>query len=835
MDYSASAWRDRSAAATPGEKRVRLPFRHSSIRFRLLLASTAVQVVLLTLLLANSVRLMNNAASASLETLVSQNASMLHAMAVSYGDQQRYGELEDILGELLSDSNEGLVYVRIVAPNSHTLLSAGMPELRHLPAPSIADEGTLEDISTHKIIHVRRPLLLPRNEIGFLQFGVSVSILAAARKAIIEQGAIISLVEIALTFVLLSAIGYLLTHNLGRLLAGSKAIADGNFNHHLPANGNDELAVLARHFNIMATTLKQRIGEIEETSRQLKSSEERYALAMRGANDGLWDWDIPGRTIYFSDRSCEILGLPPGSLPSEPEGILPFLHPDEIETYKEKVLAHLSGVTSQFMLEHRVRQPDGSFRWVLTRGVAQRDEKGRAVRMAGSIGDIHLRKRAEQRLIHDALHDGLTGLPNRALFIEHVTRAIGQQRRDERYRFAVLAINIERFSLVNDSYGHAVGDELLRRAAEHIVATAREGDVAARVGGDQFAVLLNGVSHSTEALRIAEALVELPAFATPSGEGELHPYCRIGIAMSGMEPDDAEALLRDADNALHKARRSESSPVEFFHTSMHAQAVRSLKLEVDLRAALREGGLTVHYQPIVSLSDRRIVSFEALVRWPHPTQGLLPPNEFIALAETLDLIHDLGMQVLAMTCRDIRAWMQGDPQAVPVRVAVNLSARQLSRPQLAEELLAVIDASELPRSTVRFEITESVLAHPGGPAARTLHRLRDAGVEILIDDFGTGYSTLSYLHTIPCDQVKLDGSFVRSITVDERLRAIVARSIELAHDLGMTVVAECIETEDQALLLRDMGCNFGQGYLFARPMDAESTLNLLKNKMPLGA
>lgn len=835
MGYSASAWRDPSAAAAPGEKRVRLPFRHSSIRFRLLLASTAVQVVLLTLLLANSVRLMNNAASASLETLVSQNASMLHAMAVSYGDQQRYGELEDILGELLSDSNEGLVYVRIVAPNSRTLLSAGMPELRHLPAPSIADEGALEDISTHKIIHVRRPLLLPRNEIGFLQFGVSVSILAAARKAIIEQGAIISLVEIALTFVLLSAIGYLLTHNLGRLLAGSKAIADGNFNHHLPANGNDELAVLARHFNIMAKTLKQRIGEIEETSRQLKSSEERYALAMRGANDGLWDWDIPGRTIYFSDRSCEILGLPPGSLPSDPEGILPYLHPDEVETYKEKVLAHLSGVTSQFMLEHRVRQPDGSFRWVLTRGVAQRDEKGRAVRMAGSIGDIHLRKRAEQRLIHDALHDGLTGLPNRALFIEHVTRAIGQQRRDERYQFAVLAINIERFSLVNDSYGHAVGDELLRRAAEHIVATAREGDVAARVGGDQFAVLLNGVSHSTEALRIAEALVELPAFATPSAEGELHPHCRIGIAMSGMERDDAEALLRDADNALHKARRSESSPVEFFHTSMHAQAIRSLKLEVDLRAALREGGLTVHYQPIVSLSDRRIASFEALVRWPHPTQGLLPPNEFISLAETLDLIHDLGMQVLAMTCRDIRAWMQGDPKAVPVRVAVNLSARQLSRAQLAEELLAVIDASELPRSTVRFEITESVLAHPGGPAARTLHRLRDAGVEILIDDFGTGYSTLSYLHTIPCDQVKLDGSFVRSITVDERLRAIVARSIELAHDLGMTVVAECIETEDQALLLRDMGCNFGQGYLFARPMDAESTLNLLKNKMPLGA
>jgi diguanylate cyclase (GGDEF)-like protein/PAS domain S-box-containing protein len=814
---------------------VRLPFRHSSIRFRLLLASTAVQVVLLTLLLANSVRLMNNAASASLDTIVSQNASMLHAMAASYGDQQRYAELQDILGELLTDSTEGLVYVRIAAPGGRLLLSSGMPEMNEIPPPTTTRTGPLESVLGDKVIHVRRPLLLPRNEIGFLQFGVSISVLAAARRAIIEQGAIISLVEIALTFVLLSGIGYLLTHNLGRLLAGSKAIADGHFNHRLPATGNDELAVLARHFNIMAATLQQRIGELEDTASRLKASEERYALAMHGANDGLWDWDIPGGTIYFSDRSCELLGLPPGSLPSDPEGIIPYLHPDEVDAYKEKVLAHLQGLTSQFMMEHRARQPDGSYRWVLTRGVARRNGGARAVRMAGSIGDIHLRKRAEQRLIHDALHDGLTGLPNRALFIEHVTRAIGQQRRDERYHFAVLAINIERFSLVNDSYGHAVGDELLRRSAEHITATMREGDVAARVGGDQFAILLNGIADSTEALRIGEALVELPGFATPSGERILHLRCRIGVAMSDDERDDAEALLRDADNALHKARRSESSPVEFFHASMHTQAVRSLQIEADLRAALRDGGLAVHYQPIVSLDDRRICSLEALVRWPHPSHGLLPPSEFIPLAETLDLIHDLGMQVLGLACTDIRAWHQLTPDAPLARVAVNLSARQLTRPRLADELLAVIDEHGLPRSSVRFEVTESLLAHPDGPATRTLHRLRDAGVDILIDDFGTGYSTLSYLHTIPCDQVKLDGSFVRSITQDARLRAIVARSIELAHDLGMTVVAECIETEDQARILRDMGCNYGQGYLFARPMDAGSAQRLLQKQTPMGA
>lgn len=814
---------------------MRLPFRHSSIRFKLLLASTAVQVVLLTLLLANSVRLMNNAASASLDTLVSQNASMLHAMAASYGDQQRYGELQDILGELLTDSNEGLVYVRIASPGGRTLLSAGQPEMTGIPAPTeLSPDGPLDSWLGSKVIHVRRPLLLPRNEIGLLQFGVSVSVLAAARRAIIEQGAIISLVEIALTFVLLSGIGYLLTHNLGRLLAGSKAIADGHFNHRLPATGNDELAVLARHFNIMAATLQQRIGELEETACRLKASEERYALAMHGANDGLWDWDIPGGTMYFSDRSCEILGLPPGSLPSHPDGIIPYLHPDEIDAYKEKVLAHLQGLTSQFMMEHRVRQPDGSYRWVLTRGVARRNGSARAVRMAGSIGDIHLRKRAEQRLIHDALHDGLTGLPNRALFIEHVTRAIGQQRRDERYHFAVLAINIERFSLVNDSYGHAVGDELLRRAAEHIAATMREGDVAARVGGDQFAVLLNGITDSTEALRIGEALVELPGFATPSGEHVLYPRCRIGVALSDDERDDAEALLRDADNALHKARKKDSSPVEFFHASMHTQAVRSLQLEADLRAALSGGGLAVHYQPIVSLADRQIASFEALVRWPHPTHGLLPPFEFVPLAETLDLIHELGMQVLSMTCKDIIAWQELNPAAPPARVAVNLSARQLARQRLADELLAVIDEHQVPHSSVRFEVTESLLAHPDGPASHTLHRLRDAGLDILIDDFGTGYSTLSYLHTIPCDQVKLDGSFVRSITEDERLRAIVARSIQLAHDLGMTVVAECIETEDQARILHEMGCNYGQGYLFARPMDGINAQRLLEKQLPLG-
>ncbi|ENO90736.1 PAS/PAC sensor-containing diguanylate cyclase/phosphodiesterase [Thauera linaloolentis 47Lol = DSM 12138] len=806
-----------------------LRFRHASIRFRLLLASTTVQVVLLSLLLANSVRLMNNAASASLDTTISQNSSMLHAMATTYGEQQRYGELQDILGELLLGASEGLVYVRIISPDRTPLVSAGRPDIETLPEPTVIRTGFFEGVLGNEIVHVRHPLLLPRNEVGLLQFGVSVSGLAAARRAITEQGLAIALSEIVLTFLLLSTIGYLLTRNLGQLLAGSKAIADGHLEHRVPSRGHDELSVISRHFNIMAATLQRRVAELQDTATRLKISEERHSLALRGANDGLWDWDIPAGTAYYSDRFCEILDLPPGGLIASPEAFLDYIHPEELPEYRERMIEHLKGESAQFMMEHRVRLPDGNYRWVLTRGVARHNGTPQISRMAGSISDIDIRKRAEEQLIHDALHDGLTGLPNRALFIEHVNHALAQRRRDSDDMVAVVAINLERFSLVNDSYGHAVGDELLRRVAAHIKAAMREGDVAARVGGDQFAVLLNDLSNSADALRICETLVALPSFSAPTADRILHPRCRIGIALSDAGDEDAQALLRDADNALHKARQSETSPIEFFHASMHTHAVRALQLESDLRWALAHGGLAVHYQPIVALSDHRTASFEALVRWPHPTHGLLSPSEFIPLAETLDLIHDLGMEVLRIACADMRNW-KNRPESLRARVSVNLSARQLARPTLATELLAVIDRNGLPHELIRFEVTESLLARPDGPATRSLQELRSAGIEILIDDFGTGFSTLSYLHTMPCDSVKLDGSFVRSITEDRRLQAIVRRSIELAHDLGMTVVAECIEDEHQLEVLRELGCDYGQGFHFARPQDRDLTLQWLEQE-----
>jgi diguanylate cyclase (GGDEF)-like protein/PAS domain S-box-containing protein len=823
--------------------RIQNPFRGASIRVKILVASTVVQVVLLILLITNSMRLMDDAAHANLKTLSSQNASILHATATAYLDhgssagagadyRENFGVLQDVLSELLTDAENGLVYVRIIDADGAVLLNAGLPELTTLPPPDDLDHDKIADLLGKPFINVRHDLLLEHNEVGLLQFGVSSAILSQARQAIISQGGVIALSEIAITFILLSGIGYMLTSRLTRLLNGSQALTDGHLDHRLPDEGSDELALLARHFNVMASALQLRIDELQRTAQRLKASEERYALAIRGANDGLWDWDIIGDRAHYSPRFCEMIGYPIDASVSDespleaPTSLFTSrLHPDEIPTFQTLLVEHLKGISPQFMIEHRIRHDDGSYRWFMTRGVAKRNEQGRAVRMAGSISNIHLRKRAEQQLLYDALHDSLTGLPNQSLFVEHLRQALALRGIDGQPRFAVLAINLERFHLVNDSYSHAAGDHLLCQVATHFANLLRAGDIVARVGGDQFAILLHGINSVSDAKEIARSLINLPDFIALNTQQALHMKCRIGLAMSD-DSIDAETLLRDADNALQAARKSDSAQIRVYQMSMHAHVLTTLQLETDLRNALANNELVVYYQPIVRLFNRSIASFEALVRWQHPTQGLISPAQFIPLAESLDLIHELGLTVLRDTCHDILEWQRLIGKEPPP-VSVNLSARQLARPDLASELLDIIVGYGLAPERLRFEVTESLLTRASGPGTDSLQKLRDVGMAVLIDDFGTGYSALSYLHTIPCDIVKLDGSFVGTVTTDARLRAIVRHSIGLSHDLGMSVVAECIESEDQSHMLRAIGCDFGQGYLFSKPVSADAAGKLL--------
>ncbi len=773
----------------------------------------------MSLLIFNSVRLMQEATEASLEVMVEQNASMLHALATAYGEQRRFEAMQDVLGELLLDANEGLVYVRIVDADGVALVTAGMPQMRELPEAQRSPTLQRGNGSQH-LIHIRTPLLLEGNTVGFLQFGVSASVLAIAQQAIFRQGAMIALAEIILTLLLLSSIGYLLTRNLRRLLDGSLALTEGRLAHRIPEKGNDELSDLAKRFNLMADSLQARIDELDQTASKLRGSEERYALAMKGANDGLWDWDIPAKTLYVSQRFSDIFGLPQGASKISQDEIPKRMNPAELDSRREQLIAHLKGYSNQFKTELQVTLPDGQTRWALVRGVALRGENGRAYRMAGSISDIHLQKLAEEQLVHDAFHDKLTSLPNRALFMEHLGGALGRRATNRRFVFAVLTINLERFHLVNDSFGHAAGDELLREVGDRISRTVRRGDIVARIGGDQFAVLANDIGSEEEGLRIAELLRE--AISAPARIGNdahaFFPKVHIGVALVEDHDSKPESLLRDSDNALHEAKRSGDSAVAVFHASMHSKALRTLKLEADLRNAMLTRGIDIHLQPIVSLADQRLSSFEALARWVHPELGILLPEDFIPIAETRGLIQQVSLRTVQQACKVLKKWREAQPERPLVPISINLSAVQLANPALVHALIERAQDTGLPPDCLRFEITESVLADLTGSAQQSVDELRNAGFQIMIDDFGTGYSALSYLHSIPCDLIKFDGAFIRRIADDERLRTIVQHSIELAHDLGMKVIAEWIEDERQLVILRDLGCDYGQGYLFGKPM-----------------
>ena len=797
-----------------------------SIRVRLLLASTVVQVVMLTLLLTNSGRLMNEATTASVNTLIAQNAAILNVVTATFVPQGRYTDLQDALGELLNETNEGLIYVRIVDATGKTRVRAGLPDMRTLPPPDDASVLDLGSSITHNLIHVRRPVLLERNQVGFVQFGVSVSALTLAKRQILSQGIGIASAEVLLTMLLLGAVGYLMTRNLGRLLRGSQAIAAGQLSHRLPEHGSDELSQLCQHFNRMASALQSRIQELEATARQLANSEERYALATRAANDGLWDWDIPNDKAYFAPRFAEILGLSPGTLVGGSATLINHLHPDDREPFRLRLIAHLKRESTQLMVEHRILHSDGGYRWILTCGMAVYDTKtGRAIRMAGSISDIHLRRRAEDQLLHDALHDGLTGLANRALFAEHLQNTLSHADRATDSQFAVLHINIERFHVVNDSLGYSAGDDLLRLVSARIRALARPGDVVGRIGGDQFAVLLNDISDASEAIRFSKNLQTHLAEKAELNGHALYPKTRIGVALGSGGFQNAEDLMRDADNAMQRSRRSTESTITVFQSAMHQQIMRDLQLESQLRAALRDKQLVAHFQPIVDLKTGRAAGFEALVRWPQANARRIGPDVFIPLAESLDLVHELGMQMLDQSCARLKSWRDLGLACNDLSISVNLSARQLALPDLADQVVACIDRYGLPPSALKLEITEGTLVTRKELAIKQLGTLRAKGLKILIDDFGTGYSSLSYLHSIPCDTIKLDGSFIREIERDTRLRAIVGASIHLAHELGMSVVAECVETQNQADILGRLHCDYGQGFLFA-PAEPEERARL---------
>ena len=455
---------------------------------------------------------------------------------------------------------------------------------------------------------------------------------------------------------------------------------------------------------------------------------------------------------------------------------------------------------------------------------ALRNESGQLHGFSKITHDITERKRAEEQLLHNALHDALTGLPNRTLFLEHLRRAIERNLKRQEKPFAVLFLDFDHFKLINDSLGHMEGDNLLRLIARRLTNCLRPGDTVARIGGDEFTILLEDLSPSGEVLQIVERLQNSLKETFDLRGNEVSTSASIGIVSSNTNYTDPETMLRDADIAMYCAKAGGKARYEIFNQKMHEQASSRLKLEIELRQAVEREEFCVYYQPIISLRTDRIKGFEALVRWHHPARGIVSPLEFISVAEETGLIIPLGLWILRQSCRQLRSWQNEDAS---LSISVNLSCKQFKQPDLVERIIEIIRDTKIEPGSLRLEITESHLMEDSETAISILNRLRMHNIKLSMDDFGTGYSSLSYLHRLPIDYLKIDRSFVSQMQINSENREIVRTIILLAKNLNLEVIAEGIETVEQADYLKTLNCDFGQGYLYSKPIDVQQAGTLI--------
>jgi diguanylate cyclase (GGDEF)-like protein/PAS domain S-box-containing protein len=555
------------------------------------------------------------------------------------------------------------------------------------------------------------------------------------------------------------------------------------------------------------------------------SEEDRFRNAFDFAAIGMALVSSEGRWLQVNRALCKILGY------SEREMIitdfLTVIHPDDLSVAVEAIKRLRKGNSTIDQCEVRFQHKSGHKVWGLWSASLAGGSHAASTPLVFQIQDITDRKRAEEQLQHEAMHDVLTGLPNRAMFIDHLELAIARAQRNESRKFAVLYVDLDRFKIINDSLGHAVGDQLLKEVAVRLWKCVRAGDTVARLGGDEFVLLLEDIYEENEAIEVAERIKsELASSFTLNGR-EVFTTVSVGVASSWTSYHQAEGLIRDADAAMYRAKSLGKNRHEIYDSAMHAQVNDLLQMETALRMAVERQELMVYYQSIVDLETFKISGFEALVRWNHPERGFISPANFIPLAEETGLIVDIGEWVLREACRQMERWQKIFPSDPPLFVSVNLSSKQFIQSDLIQRVTQIIEETKINPEGLKLEITESAVMDNVETATEMLKKLRALGIKLSIDDFGTGYSSLSYLHRFPIDTLKVDRSFVVNMSEDSENVEIVRTIVSLAQNLGMNVIAEGVETKEQLAALRKLGCENGQGYLFSKPVNAKTAENLI--------
>jgi diguanylate cyclase (GGDEF)-like protein/PAS domain S-box-containing protein len=554
---------------------------------------------------------------------------------------------------------------------------------------------------------------------------------------------------------------------------------------------------------------------------------ERRALALTGAGDMIWDWDVSADKVFTSPETEAALGLKHGALEGPAAKWLDVLHQADRDRFRATLDSVLEQRRGRVVQDFRMRTADGHYLWFALRARPVVGSDGEVVRLVGTITDVTEFKTAEERLLHDAVHDNLTGLPNRELFLDRLKAVLGLAKSDAALRPTVLVIDIDRFKQVNDSVGMAAGDSILLTLARRLGRLIKPQDTLARLAGDQFSMILLSERDSARITAFAETIRKTLRAPITFRDREIFLTASIGLALGGGDPEQAEDLLKDAELAMYHAKRTGGDRIDVFKDAMRARKSDRLSVESELRRALERDEITILYQPIVRLEDRAVAGFEALARWNHPKLGRLSPVEFINIAEETGLIVQLGLSVLDRAARQLSSWQRTVRHREPLFVSVNVSSRQLLRHDLIQDLRTVLARAPLTRGSLKLELTESTVMENPEQAAQMLQRIRELGAGLALDDFGTGYSSLAYLQRFPFDTIKIDQSFVRMST--KGTRPVILRSmIALAHDLGMDVVAEGAETDSDAVELFQLGCEYAQGFAFGEPMSAERARALLE-------